>query len=157
MFHNIRDKEILLKSPTTFETPIWNSRARPKAFHPADPCSIPGNGNIFKKSQIFLFTRGFQKFWQKTWNQQLLFYYSMRKGKNWIVAPSSDSKKATIGPLPIHFFLKITLGNFSNEKIVKYYAFAFAWDFKLIVWEAILRQYCIAQNKSRLDLQNGQK
>jgi len=48
---------------------------------------------LFKKSQIFLITRGFQKFWQKTWHQHLLFYYSMRRGKNWIAAPSSDSMK----------------------------------------------------------------
>ena len=60
-------------------------------FHPAVPGSIPSSGNFFKKSQIFLITRSFQKFWQKTWNQQLLFYYSMRRGNNWIVAPSSDS------------------------------------------------------------------
>jgi len=60
-------------------------------FQPAVPGSILVVGNFFKKSQIFLTTRGFQKFWQKTWNQQLLFYYTMRRGENRIVASSSDS------------------------------------------------------------------
>ena len=68
---------------------LWYS-GKISDFHPAVPGSIPG-GNFFKKSQIFLITRSFQKFWQKTWNQQLQFYYSMRRGKNWTVAPSSDS------------------------------------------------------------------
>ena len=57
-------------------------------FHPAVLGSIPGCGNFFKKTQIFLITRGFQKFWQKTWNQQLLFYYSVRRGS---VVQCSDS------------------------------------------------------------------
>ena len=68
---------------------LWYS-GKISDFRPAVPGSITG-GNFFKKSQIFLITKGFQIFWQKTWNQQLLFYYSMRRGKNWIVAPSSDS------------------------------------------------------------------
>ena len=60
-------------------------------FHPVLQGSIPVGGNFFKKSQIFLIPRGFQKFRQKTWNQQLLFYYSKRRGQNRIIAPSSDS------------------------------------------------------------------
>ena len=48
-------------------------------FPPVVRGSIPGGRNLFKKSQIFLITRGFQKFWQKTLFQQLLFYYSMRR------------------------------------------------------------------------------
>ena len=54
--------------------------------------SNPGAGSFFRKSQIFLITRGFQKFWQKTCNQKLLFYYSKRRGGNRIIAPSSDSR-----------------------------------------------------------------
>ena len=65
---------------------LWYS-GKISDFHPAVPGSIP-SGNFFKKSQIVLITRGFQKFWQKTWNQQLLFYYSMRRGS---VVQYSDS------------------------------------------------------------------
>jgi len=65
-------------------------------FHPAGLGAIPGGGNFFKKSQIFLITRGFQKFWQKTCNQQLLFYYSLRREKSSIVAPCSESRFSQI-------------------------------------------------------------
>ena len=75
---------------------LWYS-GKISDFHPAVPGSIPG-GNFFKKSQIFLITRGFQKFWQKTWNQQLLFYYSMRRGSG---VQCSGSKKDT---KPAHKF-----------------------------------------------------
>ena len=60
-------------------------------FHPEILGSILDGGNFFKKTQIFLITRGFQKFWQKTWNQQLLFYYSVRRGS---VVQCSDSRSS---------------------------------------------------------------
>ena len=60
--------------------------------HPEVPGSIPGEGMVFKKSQILLIIKGFQIFWQKAWNQQLLFYYSMRRGS---VVKYSDSKLNT--------------------------------------------------------------
>ena len=59
--------------------------------HPGVPGSNPSDGNFFKKSTNFLNPRGFQKFWQKTWNEQLLFCYSRRRGENRIIAPSSGS------------------------------------------------------------------
>ena len=70
---------------------LWYS-GKISDFHPTVPGSIPG-GNFFKKSQIFLITRGFQKFWQKTWNQQLLFYYSIRRGS---VVQCSDSTQVSV-------------------------------------------------------------
>ena len=61
-------------------------------FHPAVPGSIPNGGNFFKKICKFSKAQGFQKFWQKIWNHQQLFYYSIRRGS---VVPYSDSTFST--------------------------------------------------------------
>ena len=53
-------------------------------FHPVGPGSIPG-ADIF---QEFSKSPRFSKFCEITWNQQLLFYYSMRRGS---VVQYSDS------------------------------------------------------------------
>jgi len=58
-------------------------------FHSAVPVQIPAVATISRNLQTFLITLGFQKFWQKTWFQQPLFYYSMQSG---FVAPSSDCR-----------------------------------------------------------------
>ena len=62
-------------------------------FHPTGPGSIRDSGNFFKKTEIFLITIDFQKFWQKKLESTAAVLLLYAKGRE---SDCSDRPQVTL-------------------------------------------------------------